>query len=110
MGHAQGVAALWLAAFLAYSNSFGRALVLDSNGVILEDSRVTTASRDNVRDHDRRVLARLDAESGLYRPITKLTYLFDYAVLGSRANPQSYHWINFPAPRPQHDIGLLPGA
>ena len=44
MGHAQAVAALWLAAFLAYSNSFGGTLVLDSNGIILEDSRVTAAT------------------------------------------------------------------
>jgi hypothetical protein len=95
MGHAQAVAVLWLAAFLAYSNSFGGALVLDSNGVILEDSRVTAATGDNVRAILTGEYWPGSTQSGLYRPITKLTYLFDYAVLGNRANPQSYHWINF---------------
>ena len=89
------IAALWLAALLAYSNSFGAALVLDSNGVILEDSRVTAATRDNVRGILTGEYWPGSTQSGLYRPVTKLTYLFDYAILGSRANPASYHWINF---------------
>jgi hypothetical protein len=95
MGRAQTVAALWLAAFLAYSNSFGAALVLDSNGVILQDSRVTAVTADNVRKILTGEYWPGSTQSGLYRPITKLTYLFDYAVLGSRADPVSYHWINF---------------
>src|SRR5579862_9061405 len=34
-------------------------------------------------------------ETNLYRPFTTLSYLFNYAVLGSRTDPASYHWINF---------------
>jgi hypothetical protein len=92
MGRPQAIAVLWLAALLAYSNGFGAALLLDSNGIILEDSRVTGGEV-------RKILTGEywpgSTQSGLYRPITKLTYWFDYSVLGSRANPVSYHWINF---------------
>ena len=32
--------------------------------------------------------------SGLYRPLTTLSYMFNYAVLGDGANPAGYHWFN----------------
>jgi hypothetical protein len=31
----------------------------------------------------------------LYRPLTKISYLFNYAVLGSGPHPGSYHAVNF---------------
>jgi hypothetical protein len=33
--------------------------------------------------------------SGLYRPVTKLTYRFDSTIPGSRADPASHHSVNF---------------
>ena len=33
-------------------------------------------------------------ESGLYRPFTTLSYLFNYAILGDNDQPAGYHWIN----------------
>ena len=33
-------------------------------------------------------------ESGLYRPLTTLSYLFNYAVLGAADRPASYHAVN----------------
>ena len=33
-------------------------------------------------------------ESGLYRPLTTLSYLFNYAVLGNRDRPAGYHAVN----------------
>lgn len=33
-------------------------------------------------------------ESGLYRPFTTLTCLFNYAILGNVDRPGGYHWIN----------------
>lgn len=33
-------------------------------------------------------------ESGLYRPFTTLSYLFNYAVLGNGNMPAGYYWIN----------------
>jgi tetratricopeptide (TPR) repeat protein len=36
-----------------------------------------------------------NASQTLYRPLTTLSYLFNYAVLASGTNLVSYHWINF---------------
>jgi protein O-mannosyl-transferase len=33
-------------------------------------------------------------ESGLFRPLTTLSYLFNYAVLGNGEHPAGYHWVN----------------
>jgi tetratricopeptide (TPR) repeat protein len=35
------------------------------------------------------------ANTGLYRPLDTLSFLFDYAVLGHGTDPYGYHWINF---------------
>ena len=32
--------------------------------------------------------------SGLYRPITTLSFLFNYSVLGNGTDPSGYHWVN----------------
>ena len=34
------------------------------------------------------------ASSGLYRPLTTLSYLFNYAVLGNGTHPAGYHLLN----------------
>ena len=34
-------------------------------------------------------------EAGLYRPVTTLSYLFNYAVLGNGDRQAGYHWLNF---------------
>jgi tetratricopeptide (TPR) repeat protein len=34
-------------------------------------------------------------EAGIYRPLTTLSYLFNYAVLGNGDNLVAYHWFNF---------------
>ena len=33
--------------------------------------------------------------SGLYRPLTTLSLLFNYAVLGNRTRPAGYHLMNW---------------
>ena len=33
-------------------------------------------------------------EGGVYRPITTLSYLFNYAILGNADHPAGYHWVN----------------
>src|ERR1017187_204677 len=89
------VACLWLAALLAYSNSFRGELVMDSRGLILDDSRVHAATSANVRGILTGEYWSTAAAGGLYRPLTKLTYLFNYAILGSGPSPAGYHWVNF---------------
>lgn len=37
----------------------------------------------------------LNTADGLYRPLTTLTLLFNYAILGNGANPVGYHTVNW---------------
>jgi tetratricopeptide (TPR) repeat protein len=86
--------ALVVAALFAYSNSFHAPFLLDNEEIILKDPRIHAASP--VQLH--RILTQQyweTAPTGLYRPLTTLSYLFNYAILGGGADPTSYHWINF---------------
>jgi hypothetical protein len=88
-------AALAVLTLAAYSNSFTSGFVLDNRGLLLEDPRLREASAQNVGlilDH---TYWWPYGESGLYRPLTTLSYLFNYAVLGNGEHPAGYHWINF---------------
>lgn len=82
-------------ALLAYSNSFSGGFVLDNRGLLLNDTRTHQATAANLQlilDH---TYWWPNGESGLYRPFTTLTYLFNYAILGNRDQPEGYHWLNF---------------
>jgi len=90
------VAALVLALVVsaAYSNSFRTGFPLDNKALILQDARVHEATRANVDlilDH---TYWWPIGESGLYRPVTTLSYLFNYAVLGNGERPVGYHAVN----------------
>lgn len=87
--------ALVALSFLAYSNSFSTGFVLDNRGLILNDPRLREASPANIRLILDRTYWWPNGESGLYRPFTTLSYLFNYAVLGNRDQPAAYHIINF---------------
>jgi tetratricopeptide (TPR) repeat protein len=68
-------------------------LYLDNAEIILQDPRVHTVSATQLH----RILTQQyweTAATGLYRPLTTLTYLLNYAVLGNAGNPSGYHWIN----------------
>lgn len=83
-----------LLALLAYSNSFRAPFLLDSADLVLHDARVhadTPVNRD-------RILSSPYSESslsGLYRPLTTYSFLFNYAVMGGGESPAMYHWLNF---------------
>src|SRR5207248_5905120 len=90
---------LYLAAIIgftlfAYSNSFHALFLFDNDHAILKDPRVQAVTSDNIR----RILTHSYWEAnptGLYRPLTTLSYLFNFAVLEDGPNPPGYHWINF---------------
>jgi tetratricopeptide (TPR) repeat protein len=85
---------LALVASAAYSNSFRTGFPLDNKALILQDARVHEATRANVDlilDH---TYWWPIGESGLYRPVTTLSYLFNYAVLGNADRPFGYHVVN----------------
>src|SRR5262249_58273420 len=61
--------------------------------IILQDPRVHEASSTQLH----RILTQQYWETsttGLYRPITTLSYLLNYAILGGGADPSGYHWLN----------------
>jgi len=92
--HGWKVALLWVLIFAAYSNSFDAGLVYDNESVILQDARVHEANLHNVH----RILAEgywvNQPATDLYRPLTTLSYLLNYAIAGDGTNPAGYHRVN----------------
>lgn len=80
--------------FLAYSNSFPNGFTLDSRQAILNDTRVHEVSSRNLSDIFTHTYWWPYDSSGLYRPLTTLSYLFDYAVLNHGDRPAGYHALN----------------
>ena len=86
-------AALALLTFLAFSNSFSAGFVFD-NKALLQDPRIRELTGENIRLILQHTYWWPTGESGLYRPFTTISYLFNYAVLGDATEPAGYHWIN----------------
>jgi hypothetical protein len=89
------VAALCALTLMAYGNSFVSGFALDNRGILLEDPRIRAATSENLALILQHTYWWPYGESGLYRPFTTLTYLFNYAILGNTDHPAGYHWINF---------------
>jgi tetratricopeptide (TPR) repeat protein len=89
------VLALCAVTLLAYSNSFSAGFTFDNKGLLLQDPRIREATPQNIGLILHRTYWWPYGESGLYRPITTLTYLFNYSILGNGGQPAGYHWINF---------------
>ena len=85
---------LYAIALLAYSNSFHAGFTLD-NGVLLQEKQVYAATLGNIGLILGHSYWWPTIETGLYRPFTILSFLFNYAVLGNGDRPEGYHWINF---------------
>jgi tetratricopeptide (TPR) repeat protein len=94
--HRTAVVVLGLAVLvgLAYSNSFGSGFVFDNAFIILNDPRLRAFDWANVKAIFGREYWGAAAHSGLYRPLTTLTYAFNYAVLGNADQPAGYHAVN----------------
>src|SRR5438477_4952034 len=93
--HALIMAALCVCVLAAYSSSFRAGFPFDNAQAILVDSRVHALTPQNIH-----LILTTDywynsSTTGLYRPLTTLSYLFNYAVLGNGSRPAGYHWINF---------------
>lgn len=85
---------LLLLTLAAFSNSFTAGFTLDNQG-LLHDPRITAATVRNLGLIAHHSYWWPEGEAGLYRPLTTLTYLFNYAILGNRDQPAGYHWFNF---------------
>lgn len=86
--------ALVVLTLLAYSNSLQGGFVLDNRGLVLNNPRLREASAENIRLIVAHTYWWPNGESGLYRPFTTLSYLFNYVILGNRDRPGGYHWVN----------------
>lgn len=79
---------------LAYSNSFRVGMILDNKGLLLQDPRIRAATSKNLALIFQHTYWWPFGEAGLYRPLTTLSYLFNYAILGNADQPAGYHWVN----------------
>jgi hypothetical protein len=86
---------LLAAALLAYSNSFHSGFVNDNSMLILHDSRIQALTSQNISLIWGQDYWYGNAVSGLYRPLSTLSYLLNYAILGNGPEPAGYHWVNF---------------
>jgi hypothetical protein len=93
--HVLAVAAIWAVAFVAYSNSFVNRLIYDGFHLVLGDARVHAATSANVGLIWGKEYWYGTSTTGLYRPLTTFSFLFNYAILGNGPNPAGYHWVNF---------------
>jgi hypothetical protein len=80
---------------VAYANSFQAGLVMDNKVLLAQDSRISALSWHNLRLIFTQDYWYTSSISGLYRPFSTLSYLFNYAILGNGPQPPGYHWINF---------------
>jgi protein O-mannosyl-transferase len=101
--HVWRILALWALALLAYSNSFRAGLTLDNATVIAQDSRIQAATSANVGLIFSQEYWYRNATTNLYRPLTTLSYLINYSVLGNGPNPAGYHLVNLAL----HAINIL---
>ena len=85
---------LCLLTLAVYSNSFSAGFAMDNRGLILQDTRIRAATAENLDLIFGHTYWWPYGESGLFRPLTTLSYLFNYATLGNGENAAGYHWIN----------------
>jgi Flp pilus assembly protein TadD len=85
--------ALCALTLLAYSNCFQSGFVLDNRGLLL-DPRVREATTENLSLIFHHTYWWPTGEAGLYRPLTTLSYLLNYAILGDGDRPSGYHAVN----------------
>lgn len=92
--HALRVLAACALALVFYANSFRDRLIFDSVQVIQNDSRVHAWTAENLHLIFAKEYWYQTTTTNLYRPLTTLTYLVNYAVLGNGTNPAGYHGVN----------------
>jgi len=78
-----------------YSNSFHGDFTLDSTRLLRLDNRIHQVTARNVDQILHHTYWWPYGETGLYRPLSTLSYMFNYAVLGNAERSTGYHWTNF---------------
>lgn len=92
---ARDVLALAVLATVLYANAFGVGLILDNQLLVVQDPRVHAVRSENISNiFGQDYMAARPSVSGVYRPLTTLSYLVNYAVLGNGTSPAGYHAVN----------------
>jgi hypothetical protein len=78
----------------AYWNSFGLGLAFDAHP-LLADERIHAATGENVRLILTKNYWWPAPVERLYRPLTTLSFLFNYTILEAGQQPAGYHALNF---------------
>jgi tetratricopeptide (TPR) repeat protein len=79
---------------LCYANAFSAGLTLDSKVVITGDPRIQALDHDHLKLIFTKTYWWPHHEEDLYRPLTTLSYLFNYTILGNGQNVGGYHLVN----------------
>ena len=80
---------------IVYANSFTAAFVFDSVPIIQDDPRLRQLSLGNLEKIFTLNYWWPSQYTPLYRPLTTLSYLVNYAVLGNGESVAGYHVVNF---------------
>jgi protein O-mannosyl-transferase len=80
---------------IVYANSFTAGLVFDSVPIIQDDPRLRQVSLENLGKIFTLNYWWPSQYTPLYRPLTTLSYLLNYAVLGNGESVAGYHVVNF---------------
>ena len=78
----------------AYCNCFGLGIAFDAHP-LLSDERIHAATAENLRLILTRHYWYPAPVERLYRPLTTLSFLFNYSILGNGVQPLGYHALNF---------------
>jgi hypothetical protein len=87
-------AVLLVAVLAAYANSYQSGWVLDNRPIVHDDPRLKDASWANVKLIFTQDYWYPRFESGLYRPLTTVSYLVNATASGGQQDPTSYHVVN----------------
>lgn len=87
-------AALCAVTVAAYANSLGLGLALDAKRLVTQDARVHAATAANWNMIWSTPYWFPHMQDRLYRPLTTLSFLVNYAVLRNGARPFGYHAVN----------------
>jgi len=81
---------------LTFANTLhNTGFALDNKFIIVEDPRLRQSTSENLGLIFKQDYWWPKAVSGLYRPLTTLSYMFNYAILGNATKAKGYHWTNF---------------
>ena len=94
--HLGVMAVLGAVLVLAFANTLhNTGFALDNKFIILEDPRLRDNKSENIKQIFQQDYWWPKAVSGLYRPLTTLSYMINYKALDNKESSTGYHWVNF---------------